>query len=159
MKKSRYYSNTKFPANVIAEAHQLFLSKVARRNSDRGPSTLRVSTRDESWEFDSVEEFLAEYAIADGYTFDHIAKDGRLWISSEWPKSSLVSVTFPSRPPIEAVFQVFEKNLDKSALPESAIVTTTPLKIFIGHGRDPQWRDLKDHLHEKQGLDVVAYEI
>jgi predicted nucleotide-binding protein len=54
---------------------------------------------------------------------------------------------------------VFEKNLDKSALPDSTLITTTSPKIFIGHGRDPQWRDLKDHLHEKHGLHVVAYEI
>jgi predicted nucleotide-binding protein len=31
-------------------------------------------------------------------------------------------------------------------------------KIFIGHGGDPQWRDLKDHLHEQHEYDVVAYE-
>lgn len=47
------------------------------------------------------------------------------------------------------------KNLD-----ESKIVTESePLTIFIGHGHDPQWRDLKDHLHEKHGLNVSAYEI
>ena len=32
-------------------------------------------------------------------------------------------------------------------------------KIFIGHGRSSQWRDLKDHLHDQHGYDVVAYEI
>lgn len=32
------------------------------------------------------------------------------------------------------------------------------IKIYIGHGRSIQWRDLKDHLSEKQGFDVVAYE-
>ena len=30
--------------------------------------------------------------------------------------------------------------------------------IFIGHGRSLQWRDLKDHLSEKHGFDVEAYE-
>ena len=34
-----------------------------------------------------------------------------------------------------------------------------PLKILIGHGQDDQWRDLKDHLHEKHGLEIIAYEI
>jgi len=39
------------------------------------------------------------------------------------------------------------------------MVESKPIKIFIGHGHNDQWRDLKDHLHEKHGFDVVAYEI
>jgi predicted nucleotide-binding protein len=31
--------------------------------------------------------------------------------------------------------------------------------IFIGHGGSQQWRDLKDHLHEKHAFRVTAYEI
>ena len=31
--------------------------------------------------------------------------------------------------------------------------------VFIGHGRDGPWRDLKDHLHEKDDYRVTAYEI
>jgi predicted nucleotide-binding protein len=30
--------------------------------------------------------------------------------------------------------------------------------LFVGHGRSPQWRDLKDHLHDKHGFAVEAYE-
>jgi predicted nucleotide-binding protein len=30
--------------------------------------------------------------------------------------------------------------------------------IFIGHGHSGQWRDLKDHLQDHQGLQVEAYE-
>jgi hypothetical protein len=38
---------------------------------------------------------------------------------------------------------------------------TTPsaISVFIGHGADPQWRDLKDHLQEPHNLKVIAYEI
>jgi predicted nucleotide-binding protein len=32
-------------------------------------------------------------------------------------------------------------------------------KIFIGHGRSAQWRDLKDHLTDKHGYQVNAYEV
>lgn len=38
-------------------------------------------------------------------------------------------------------------------------VTTNVTQVFIGHGRDMQWRDLKDHLQEQHGFKVVAYEI
>jgi hypothetical protein len=33
----------------------------------------------------------------------------------------------------------------------------TPV-VFVGHGRSTQWRDLKDHLHDKHGYKVEAYE-
>jgi Predicted nucleotide-binding protein containing TIR-like domain len=31
-------------------------------------------------------------------------------------------------------------------------------RVFIGHGHDPAWRDLKDHLQDKHGIKVIAYE-
>ena len=37
--------------------------------------------------------------------------------------------------------------------------TANSLKLFIGHGRDLQWRDLKNHLQDQHGLVVIAYEI
>jgi predicted nucleotide-binding protein len=33
------------------------------------------------------------------------------------------------------------------------------LSVFIGHGGDPQWRDLKDHLRDQHGITVTAYEV
>lgn len=66
-----------------------------------------------------------------------------------------VLVEFADRADIEAVFQVFEASVDDSAVQ----VESEPITIFIGHGHDDQWRDLKDHLHEQHGFDVVAYEI
>lgn len=30
--------------------------------------------------------------------------------------------------------------------------------IFIGHGQSPLWRDVKDHLHDLHGYDVISYE-
>ena len=32
------------------------------------------------------------------------------------------------------------------------------ISIFIGHGRDLQWRELKDHLQDQHSFKVVAYE-
>lgn len=37
--------------------------------------------------------------------------------------------------------------------------TANAIEVFVGHGRDPQWRDLKDHLQDQHGIKVVAYEI
>jgi predicted nucleotide-binding protein len=72
--------------------------------------------------------------------------------------NTTVSVALPSRQQIERVFETFE------AAKEACLTPTPPPPprprplIFIGHGRDGAWRDLKDHLHEKHGYDVRAYE-
>ena len=68
-----------------------------------------------------------------------------------------VAVMNPTRAGIESVFQVFERDLDKSIIKVES--KSEPIKIFIGHGHSEQWRDLKDHLSEKHGFDVIAYEI
>jgi predicted nucleotide-binding protein len=44
------------------------------------------------------------------------------------------------------------------AAPEPPSPETRP-KIFIGHGHGTQWRDLKDHLTDKHGYQVAAYEV
>jgi hypothetical protein len=41
----------------------------------------------------------------------------------------------------------------------SPIVESDSIKILLGHGNDPQWRLLKDHLKDLHHLDVVAYEM
>jgi len=62
---------------------------------------------------------------------------------------------------IEAVFEVFERNVDASLISEEPSPMPPPElpKIFIGHGNNTVWRDLKDHLHEQHNYDVIAYEI
>lgn len=53
---------------------------------------------------------------------------------------------------------IFDRNAERCRLPEGEVTARSP-KVFVGHGGDPQWRDLKDHLHEKHGYAVEAYEI
>lgn len=33
-----------------------------------------------------------------------------------------------------------------------------PIKIFIGHGHNSAWKDLRDHLRDRQKVDVLTYE-
>jgi len=64
-------------------------------------------------------------------------------------------ISSKKREEIEGIFQIFESKLDESSI----IIEKEPIKVFIGHGHDEQWRDLKDHLHEKHGFEVIAYEV
>lgn len=154
MRKLKYYYKTRFSAEVIKDAHDLFLSKLDPNKDITEPNVLSISYGNETWDYDSQEEFFAEYHKAEEYYFDHIEQKNRLIIKGDSYDSSVL-VEFPNRADIESIFQVFEKNLDRSVIR----VDSQPIKIFIGHGHDNQWRDLKDHLHEQHGFDVTAYEL
>jgi len=153
MNKTKYYYKTRFPAEVIESAHDLFLSKLDPKKDIESPHILSIGYGNEEWCYDSREEFLVEYPKAERYTFSHIVQGNDFHI---WGNGYVtVGVEFPNRADIESIFQVFEKNLDRSTIR----VDSQPIKIFIGHGHNNQWRDLKDHLHEKHGFGVTAYEV
>lgn len=154
MEKIKYYYKTKFSADVLEEAHDLFLSKLDQSQEIVTPQTLKVTKGHETWNLDTREEFLTECRDADSFCFDHIIQNKRLILDVS-NFYSYVHIKSSNRPEIEAIFNVFEKNADKSKI----VVETESIKVFIGHGRDSQWRDLKDHLHDQHGLEVVAYEI
>jgi len=155
MEKNKYYYGTKFSARVIEEAHELFLSQLDATKKIGKPRNMRVSIGDEEWKFDTLQEFLSEYPKGNGCFFNHSIQECEFGVSLMGEEFTLVRVEFTERSKIESIFQVFERNLD-----ESKIVTESePLTIFIGHGRNLQWRDLKDHLHEKHGFKVTNYEI
>lgn len=82
------------------------------------------------------------------------AQDDRFIVESYGTGASVL-VSFPTRSEIEAIFQIFERNHNQSKISTKS----DPIKVFVGHGRDQQWRDLKDHLHDLHGLEVIAYEI
>jgi predicted nucleotide-binding protein len=155
MKKRKYYYNTFFAVNVVEEAYNLFLAKLNQDTDAGKPYEMIVSIGNESWSFDTREEFLAEYPKSDTFRFDHISQDNRIIVEGSYGTNTSVIVSLSSRRDVEDVFRVFERHLDASKM----VVETEPVKVFIGHGRAPQWRDLKDHLHDQHGLEVVAYEI
>lgn len=163
MRKERAYQDVRFDAKAISEADK-FLRSLAPSKIDYSSLTVRV-TDEEKWEFDKMEEFLvaveqAQYYFYIAYYYCEIGKEKReirltISMSSEGTE---VSVGAPDRDGIEELLSVFDKNLERCRAPyvgESSKHT----KVFIGHGRNQQWRDLKDHLHEKHGYAVEAYEI
>jgi hypothetical protein len=155
MKKRKYYYSTRFSVAIIKEAYDVFLSKLDSNKPIGNPQELTITNDDVQWSFDSLEEWLVEYPYARTFDFDYIVQGNRLIIMSSGTRNTYVSVEFPSRPLIESVFQILERHVD-----ESKIATEEePITIFIGHGHDAQWRDLKDHLTDQHGIHVIAYEV
>lgn len=121
--------------------------------------TLEVYVDGANWHHDSESEFYADYRRSTSdffYRESHYTKpEGRLTIKG-YSTDCWVSVEAASRPEIEDVLGVFERNATNAKLP--AAKAKQP-KIFIGHGRSLQWRELKDHLQDKHEYCVKAYEV
>jgi predicted nucleotide-binding protein len=122
----------------------------------------QVSYGDEDWTFDNFDEFLGEYRKDTAAAARFLVSTGFSRVSASLEflgASSTVSITSRTRAEVERIFDIFEEDLPKARLtdPESAIQRS--VRIFIGHGRDPSWRDLKDHLQDQHGFAVTAYEI
>jgi|SRR6056297_112878 len=187
MEKIKEYRNTIFPVETIKKAIAEFdslaktektikytkLSSFDEENqtdeellSQRISREMSIKQLDETWNYDSEDEFFGDYrkyvsSVNHSYfRYKRSLIFHRLEIRSVSRTDSEVCVQFSldldRRSAIERVFDIFEADVEKSRIPDEAI---TKPKVFIGHGRSALWRDLKDHLHDKHDYDVVAYEI
>ncbi len=164
MEKTKEYPQTLFSADVVRDAFNAYKEQLPKR-WDAPYVSRTITNGDEKWKFDSDEEFFAAYRKpCDSATFSTMAfKSKKLGNFSfhRHRRSCSASVDLPRVAQIEAVFDVFERNASISTLPDppEELITLPEPRIFIGHGRSAQWRDLKDHLTDKHGYQVVAYEV
>lgn len=153
--KQKTYYLTKFPQQTIQEVFRKVSSFIALDVKQDPPSTLKIYHDDEEWDYSSYDEFFAEYNKVDSYYISHHLAYGFSFGIRGDKSRTTVSVTAPSSEKVQSVFQIFERDLDKNILQ----IDSDELQIFIGHGQSSQWKELKDHLHEKHGLNVIAYEL
>lgn len=157
MKKNKRYISTRFTTEVIKNsiAKFAYISKVEIDELDL--LTLSVGNGNEEWHHDSLEEFLSDYRKYHSdanLLVSHKNNTLSFWTFEEY---SRVQVECELRSNIESIFEIFEASAEACKVPENEKSSLSPT-IFIGHGRSPQWRDLKDHLQEKHGYKVEAYE-
>jgi hypothetical protein len=172
MKKSKTYYHVKFPPEVICEAAEILFEFLEEKQQKNFLYSRELQiTRTESWIYDTDEEFFADYRkghdtsyyskwISD-FDFTIYYDDTVYQIGSKtyFGKESRISVKASSRQQIEAVFEIFEKGAERYKLPLPPEPSKPKLRVFIGHGHSEQWKELKDHLHEKHEYDIEAYEI
>ena len=168
--KSKTYQLVKFPPDVLLAGFERLCSSSVREESagDDARSEFSVYFEgSESWVHDNEAEFFADYRRDHEQSrykhliYERVAEAVRCYslsVDFTYGKTE-VSVQAPTRGDIEAVFEVFNDGQERSQLPRTE-EDASPVRptIFIGHGRNPQWRDLKDHLSEKHGYHVQAYE-
>jgi len=154
MKKRKEYNGVRLVADAIRELNKHVDSIKTKDTLDTFTVDLQDST---TWNFDNFEEFIAEYPDAIGANYQRWTPDFDILVFL-FRRSSVVSVRAGTREAIQKVFNLVETFRDRSMLPPDPDAEPSKPVIFIGHGRSTQWRDLKDHLHEKHGYEVEAYE-
>ena len=116
MEKSKSY-RAFFNSRTLRQAWEGLVQKAGQMRSTT-PDTLQAGDAGATWNFDTVEEFLAAYRrdIAGAY-FDHIMIVDRYRFILFFTASSSetrITIKAPTRQEIEAVFNIFE-----DALPDS----------------------------------------
>ncbi len=161
MKKEKYFRRAFFSADVIREASVNFDKRVPDDTKEGYVRNfLVIRTQDGEWTHDSEEEFFGDYrkGTRDAvYQRQYGGNDYGIRVQV-FDSGTDVAVTSPNRSDIEVGFEVFEKYLESSTVPKEEVKVPQP-KVFVGHGRSLQWRNLKDHLHDQHGYEVVAYEV
>jgi predicted nucleotide-binding protein len=156
MQKEKVFEESFFAAEAIEGAIDLFLAELSDELRKTARFTWTVQVNDASWTYESRAEFIADYRRGGSGAFVLIESGPFQLLFQIVGTNTRILVGAPTRAAIERVFAPFDATAEAARLPAS---TPDPPRIFIGHGRNAAWRDLKDHLHEQHGYAVEAYEI
>ena len=130
-----------------------------QENAEKSYSSLTVGHDDSEWKYDTKEEFFADFSKYCTSAHCNIQYDSKFSLQTIfYERYVMVEVSTPDRATIETIFNVFEKYLEKSRLEPLLVPPSDPPVVFIGHGLNSCWRDLKDHLQDKHGVNVLTYE-
>lgn len=150
MEKSKTYKDTYFTADIVKRSLDENIPEIQK-------SSYRLRRDNESWEFDDEREFFAEYRKPhDTSTIRKSNREKTITINYTKNQDTTIVVQAQSRGEIESVFEIYESCSKQSIVPNEKEVKMPT--IFIGHGRSTEWRDLKDHLSDKHGYKIEAYE-
>ena len=172
MRLERNYKRTRFSEVAIRKAVAKFdeLFRIPQSCGVRH-GLLSVTRDNDTWSFDNEDDFFAIYPNSDAASYVR-----RVYLENK--SNELATITLQlmggtitqvsveteqhdlkagQRGSIQAVFHVLGEYEEGCRLPDEVILESKPV-IFIGHGRSRVWRDLKDHLTDKHGYRVEAYE-
>lgn len=163
---SKIYNNVRFKAEILREIIQLWEGGLKSGKIEYENEVMSVAEMGGEWTYPNREEYLFCYphGIRAYYCKTINIKDScenRLKIHT-FADATGIEVTADNRSHVAAVVNFIESKVIESTRakpPEPATPILPSVVVFIGHGRNTVWRDLKDHLQEKQGLSVEAYEV
>jgi predicted nucleotide-binding protein len=159
MQKSKTFKNSRFKAEVLKEA----ISKAQSLREDGQHNTkftyLIVDHDESRWHHDNIDEFYSDYRKYNKYSWILCyIKDICVNIIFNNIGDTELCVSCKNRSEIEEIFEIFEKNAEIAKIQISNSQKLKKPAVFIGHGRNKIWRDLKEHLQDKHGFTIEAYE-
>jgi len=163
MEKTKSYLRVEFTATSLKKIFTEF-NDIVKIPTKTSFEQLKIQKNHEKWSYDKVEEFLSQ--LDDDVSHADVSlSNPELSLNFEiWPADfslgSSVSISSNRRDYILRLGNVIDACAKDCFIPkplEPKKELPKP-KIFIGHGGSLQWRDLKDHLHELHGYDVITYE-
>jgi predicted nucleotide-binding protein len=164
MELSRRFPSIRFTDAALRAA----INAVNRLSADPGKgkfNALQIDRGDESWRLDSVEEFFSLLPSADAGYFNYEAplkeEHWRCILDCHLhPRSTTIEVNAKEAHQIHSVMNVFQEAVGSAInlAPPEVHTAPTPPRVFIGHGHSHLWNELKDHLQDKHGFKVVAFE-
>lgn len=139
MRKNTRYHRCHFPAEVLEDAVRQFEAQLPAKDKPPIYGTLQVDQGQEEWNYDNLEEFFAAYrrphSSSQVFIFANKDKLRTLTISEDdW--DTIVTVTQDTRPKIETVAAIFDREATKYTSPEPTPKPLPPPTIFIGHGHN-----------------------
>ncbi|CAD6536552.1 hypothetical protein LMG27952_03164 [Paraburkholderia hiiakae] len=160
MRKQKEFKETRFTADVLREAIEKLRSIAPESGQGLRLITLKVAHDDAAWSYDTVDEFLADYRISKRKANLLIFGGGYTLAAEMGARETDIAIEAPTRSEIESIFDVFERSVSQCKLPPlpASAHPQRDTVVFIGHGRSAAWRDLKDHLQDKHGVKIEAYE-
>ncbi len=162
MKRDKKYPRVVFDVPSLERILSEFQAIVA----DPGKTTfntLKIAKGEETWDYDTPEEFLAEYREKFSYAtawIDNSDLDLDIVVWGPHNPSAQVTIQAESRQKIIRLGNVVDSCADDCFIPPPQEPEKAPPKpkIFIGHGGSSKWRDLKDHLQDQHGYEIISYE-
>jgi len=155
MHKSKKFYGVFFPVEVLRAA----VSALKASDGSKFRYRRNVSLSTEDWDHDNDAEFFADYRkspTAASFALDDDRAHGL--VVHFYNRLTEVTVKGSSRSQIEEVMHIFDAAQDISRLPTDP-KAQSKIKIFLGHGASPLWRDLRDHLRDKHDYTIEAYEV
>lgn len=164
MEKTKKYYRVKFSSEKIKEVVQKW-TEIVSVGDNVISNRRKIDFENHSWCYDNDSEFFADFSkdyqdafFSKSKEIDKVHHSIEFW---SFPKNvTSLTIAAPTRAAIEEIFYILDKDCEQFKLPElqEEPEVIDPPVIFIGHGRSMQWRDLKDHLTDKHGYKIVAYE-
>ena len=151
MERATEYRGNRFTVETIRTAIGSFREVVTETGENIRIESLKVGLEDGQWKFDDEGEFFAALPHGTGYAVYLDAPSTCLQVT-QYPSNANVLVQATSRARVQRIFSAFDAKRAVETVPVESPV------VFIGHGRSPAWKDLRDHLRDQHDYRIECYE-